>query len=236
MKVLKIIIAILIFQVAIFSQEIDPDELRTSVPELKEFHSTIYDLWHNAWPNKDIEKLKELLPAVNEGYKKLTEVRLPGILRDKEAMWSKNLEDFSMIIKEYESAVMKDDAQAILDAAEKVHLQFEALVRTIKPVIPELDDFHKTLYVLYHYYLPEYNYDKIKVSVDTLLIKMDRLNKAELPKRLKVREKEFNKARKELSTSLKDLKKVLNTKNKEKIVEKIELMHSKYQSVEAVFD
>lgn len=236
MKVLKIIIAILIFQVAIFSQEIDPDELRTSVPELKEFHSTIYDLWHNAWPNKDIEKLKELLPAINEGYKKLTEVRLPGILRDKEAMWSKNLEDFSMIIKEYESAVMKDDAQAILDAAEKVHSQFEALVRTIKPVIPELDDFHKTLYVLYHYYLPEYNYDKIKVSVDTLLIKMDKLNKAELPKRLKVREKEFNKARKELNTSLKDLKKVLNTKNKEKIVEKIELMHSKYQSVEAVFD
>ncbi|RCK75852.1 MAG: hypothetical protein IGBAC_1127 [Ignavibacteriae bacterium] len=231
---LSIIVTLL--PLSLLAQNINHDELSTSIPELTDFHSTIYELWHNAWPNKDIEKLNQLLPEIESGYKKLIEVKLPGILRDKETAWSKNLETFYEIIEEYKNAISKDDTIGLLNAAEKVHSQFEALVRTIKPVVKELDDFHKSLYLLYHYYLPDYNYDKIKESVDTLLIKIEKLNKAELPKRVKSREKEFNKARKELNSALKDLKSVLKSKDKQKIIDKIELMHTKYQAVEAVFD
>ncbi len=237
MKILQsMVVILLLLPITVYSQDVNPDELTTSIPELTEFHSTIYELWHNAWPNKDTDKLKELLPAIQEGYKTLKEVKLPGILRDKETMWSKNLDAFSTIINEYENAILKEDAQALLDAAEKVHSQYELLVRTIRPVIPELDEFHKTLYVLYHYYLPDYNYDKIKTSVDTLIVKMEKLNKADLPKRLKNKEKEFKQARNELNTALKDLKSVLKSQDKQKIIDKIELMHSKYQSIEAIFD
>ena len=206
-----IFIFAVIFSLPIFTQDCE-DELKTSVDELKQFHTTIYELWHNAWPNNDIERLKTLLPEIEDGYSSLRKAKLPGILRDKTEAWDNNLDIFEDIIKEYQDAVEKNDTSAILDAAEKVHTQFETLVRVIRPVLKEVDDFHKTLYMLYHYYVPNYDYDKIKKSVDELIKKMKAINTAELPKRLKERQKEFNKARKELTSSLNELKTQLKNK------------------------
>jgi hypothetical protein len=65
-----------------------PDETSGRVPELDAFHKPIYELWHNAWPAKDIAKLKSLLADVESAYAKLAAAKLPGILRDKSGKWS----------------------------------------------------------------------------------------------------------------------------------------------------
>ena len=37
------------------------EETDARVPELEEFHSVIFRVWHEAWPAKDYALLKELL-------------------------------------------------------------------------------------------------------------------------------------------------------------------------------
>lgn len=241
MSKLRSMIALLFFSFVIsnitLTQHKHEDETKASVVELKEFHTTIYDIWHNAWPNKDIALLEKLLPDIEEGYTKLQNATLPGILRDKIGDWNKNLKLLENVVNEYKAAVAKKDSVGLLNAAENLHSQYEKMVRVIRPVLKELDAFHQTLYMLYHYYTPDYDYKKIKLSVDELSEKMDTLNTAKLPDRLKERDPEFNKARKELAASVKHLQSaVKREKDKKKIIDAVEKMHSNYQALESVFD
>jgi len=52
------------------------------------------------------------------------------------------------IIAQYKSAAAADDAEGLLKAAEKLHSQYEVLVRTIRPVLPELELSSGTVHVI----------------------------------------------------------------------------------------
>lgn len=219
------------------SQSHVTDETKADVPALGEFHETIYQLWHTAWPEKDVKMMKSLWPGIEAGYKKVKEAKLPGILRDKQPIWSKAVDDFGKTIQEYQKALNGNNTDVLLKAAEKLHSQFEGLVRIVKPVLKEVDSFHQTLYMLYHYYSPEYNVKKIEESVAELEKKMDVLNQAKLPDKHKGKEEQFNKARKSLAESVKNLANVIAAnKKKEEVVKAIDTMHSNYESLEKVFD
>lgn len=214
------------------------EEVNPQIPELSEFHEVIYQIWHNGWPSKDYELLKSLYPEAEEGYMKLKNVKMTGILQDKQKKWEEGINQLGLYLKDYNNAIEKNDNQALLDATEKLHFQYEQLVRLINPVIKELEEFHKVLYVLYHYDYPEYNYDEIQRDVAELSKKMDELNKAQLPKRLESKQKEFDASRAELDKAMKNLEKTLKEvgKNQKEISKAIEEMHSKYQQLEGVFD
>lgn len=238
---MKFSFLLLIFSYVIFtmalSQENHSDEINASVPELKQFHTVIYELWHNALPNKDVALLQKILPDIEEGFSNIKAAKLPGILREKKDAWENNINIFEKFVAEYKSAVESNDSVALLNAAEKIHSQYEVLVRVIKPVLKEITSFHQSLYMLYHYYTPEYDYEMIKKTVDELSEKMTALNKATLPERMKNKNDEFNTARKELDQSVKKLKSTVKSKkDKEKIINAVETMHTKYQALEAVFD
>jgi len=228
---------VLLLAFPIIAQDHSSDETNWEVKELWEFHETIYQLWHTAWPAKDTELLKSLLPDVEAGYESLLNVELPGILRDKKTKWDDNIAKMGVVIEDYKTAAAGNETQPMLDAAEKVHSYFEMLVRTIKPVLKEVDAFHQVLYTLYHYDIADYNYDKIKTSVSELEVKMDELNKAELSERLKTRADTFNKARTELSVAVDELEAVVAAgDSKEMIIAAVDKMHVKYQALEKVFD
>jgi len=46
-------------------------------------------LWHEAWPDKNLGLMRELMPKINEHVAALRKAELPGILRDKKAKWTK---------------------------------------------------------------------------------------------------------------------------------------------------
>jgi hypothetical protein len=211
-------------------------EVKAEVPALTEFHSVIYKIWHTAWPNKDYAMLQELLPDVEKLAGNVAKAELPGILRDKKTVWDENIKKLQEIVVEYKTATEAKNNENLMQAAERLHSQYEKLVRTIRPVMKEIASFHESLYPLYHYYLPNYEIEKIKTSVAELKEKMDILNKAELPERWKEKEKKFTAARKKLSKSVDDLAKVVQTNDKKKIKNSINKMHSQYQVLEKVFD
>jgi hypothetical protein len=214
-----------------------PDETSGKVPELDAFHKPIYELWHTAWPAKDVAKLKALLPDVEKAYTTLAAAKLPGILREKKAKWDEKLQVLAQSVKEYKDAVAKDNNDGILKATEAVHMNYEQMVRLVRPVMNELDAFHQALYMLHHYYMPENKAAEIKASADSLVLRMEALNGASLPKRLEAKNEQFTKARKNLHEAVKAFAEgVKGKKNKEDLAKLESTLHTRYEVLEKMFD
>src|SRR4030043_1664345 len=146
----------------VLAEEIPQKDTESTVPELIEFHDVIYQIWHNAYPAKDIETLKGFVKDIDAGFAKIEQAKLPGILRDKQDAWNKGLAEFKKAVEEYDNAAAGSDDQKLLDAAEELHARFELMIRIIRPIATEVDAYHRELYVVYHKYLPEKQYDQIK--------------------------------------------------------------------------
>ena len=214
-----------------------PDETSGRVPELDSFHKPIYALWHEAWPAKDIAKLKALLPDVEKAYTTLAAAKLPGILREKKAKWDEKLQLLTQAVKDYRKAADEDNADGILKGAEAVHMNYEQMVRVVRPVMAELDAFHQSLYLLHHYYVPEQKADQIKASADSLMKKMIALNAAEVPKRLEAKKERFAKARKNLDEAVKAFAEGVKSEKMKNDVTKLEsVVHTRYEVLEKVFE
>jgi hypothetical protein len=213
------------------------NETRSSVPELASFHEVIYQIWHKAWPAKDIQLLKELIPDIEEGFTKLSRATLPGILRDKQDDWSAGIKTMEKIIASYKTAAAADQKTALLKAAEDLHTQFENLMRMVRPVMTEVDVFHQELYMLYHYYMPDYDLEKIRVSTAELVSRMEPIKQAQLPPRRQDKQKAFDQRKQSLSGALAELEQaVKNDPGKDSVIQAIEKVHDQYRALVAVFE
>jgi hypothetical protein len=212
-------------------------EINSSVPELFEYHEVIYPMWHTAYPNKDYAMLKELLPRITEGAQKIYNSKLTGILRDKKNEWEKGIEKLRHSVKKYEDACKANDNKELLSSAEILHTNFEMLVRIIKPITKEVDEFHKVLYMIYHHYQPEKNTAKMKEAIDELNLRAEELKNCVLPKWASAKKDEFIEAAEKLYNSTLELKKFKDNKADEEQIDRgIEKVHSNYQKLEALFD
>ena len=110
------------------------------------------------------------------------------------------------------------------------------MVRLIRPVLKEIDEFHKVLYVVYHKYLPNKEFDKIKSVRDDFILKAEAIIKATLPKRLEAKTDEFATAAKELMEASKKLKITWATQDADAIEKAVEFLHTKYQNLEKIFN
>lgn len=235
MKIRYFVLLLFVLSLPLTAQE--KHEVNSEVKELSEFHDVIYQIWHTAWPEKNVKLLKDLLPEVENGFAKVKVAKLPGILRDKKSKWDEGLKKFSASVAAYKDAAGKDNAQAFLDAAEKMHADYEGLVRIVKPVLKEVDAFHQELYMMYHYYSPTFEVEKIKASAVVLKTKMDEMMNAKLTKRLEPRQEKFDLARKGLMDAVVKLNEVVaNSKDKKVITDAVDGMHTKYGELEKVFD
>jgi hypothetical protein len=215
--------------------EITQEELSAAVPELNDLHEIVYPLWHTAFPEKDYELIQELLPQAEALTAKVDEAQLPGILRDKLEVWEKGKENLKSTLKDLRMAVDSDDKEGMLKHTEAFHAGFEYLFRTIRPVVAELDAFHKEMYKLYHYYMPNYELEEIRNAVLAMKEKLVPLKEVELPSRLADRQEDFNTAVLELEAAVNELTKTAETDNKDEILKAVEKAHTAYQKAEHIF-
>lgn len=212
------------------------EETESWVKELGDFHEIIYPIWHTAYPDKDYAALREYVPEVNRLAKNLFEAELPGILRDKKAKWDEGMEQLKKAVEDYNKAAAGEDDQALLDAAEVLHAKFEMMVRIIRPVLKEIDEFHKVLYVVYHKYLPNKEFDQIKTVTDDFIQKAEAITNAELPERLAAKAEDFAAAAQALLDASKKLQTVCMEEDSKAIEQAVEVLHTKYQALEKIFD
>jgi hypothetical protein len=218
------------------AKDIDQDEINASVPALRNLHKVVYPLWHSAYPDKDFDTIKSLLPQMDTLVTDLDKAELPGILREKKGAWDEGKADLKATLEKLHAAAKADDQEGMLKATEAFHAGYERLVRTIRPVVPELEAFHQELYKLYHYYMPDYDLAKIREAAAAMTDKMGALKAAQLPKRLADRQEEFNADVKELETDVNELNATVKTDAKDKIQAAVEKVHTAYQKTEKMFD
>jgi hypothetical protein len=211
-------------------------ETKAEVPALARFHTVIYKIWHTAWPDSNYAMLSAALPELHRHMEDLTSAKLPGILRDKEAAWQEALGKLRQIIVEYGSAVEAKDNPRLLNAAEKLHSQYEKLVRVVRPAMKELEEFHVVLYTLYHHQMAIYNPDSVKATVVELKKTMEILKGAKIPDRLQRKSSMFITARAQLSTSVDTLSSTVSSKDERRIRAAVNNVHANYQILEKVFD
>ena len=211
------------------------DETDSNVPELMEFHKVIYPIWHNAYPKKDYAALRDYVDKINSLFKKVAAAKLPGILRDKKAEWQEGLEALKKTVEDYNKAAAGDDDAALLLAAEELHSKFEMMVRIIRPVLKEVDEFHRVLYVVYHKHLPSKDFTQIKALSGELKIKAEAITKAELPKRLAAKTDAFNQAAQELYAAAIALEKACGVGDGAAVEAAVDHLHTRYQKLEGVF-
>jgi hypothetical protein len=222
-----------------FSQvKIDSSEITSSVPELTDFHEIIFPIWHTAYPAKDISALKGYVPQIKASMEALNKAVLPGILKDKENLWNNQLKQFNVAADKYYKAAGENSDEALLTAAEELHHNYEMMVRVIRPVMKEMDDYHQILYIIYHKLYPEKKYDEIAALMDSLVERADAIRKYpqdKLKKRLGDNITKFEPAAQDLYSATVALKEVLTGKDMAKKSEAVQNMHSMYQKLEAVF-
>ena len=185
---------------------------------------------------KIMTHLKRFVEEVNTKAKRIYSATLPGIQREKQLKWNEGIMQFQSSVEEYNKFAQADDNEGLLKAAENLHTKYEMLVRIIRPVLKEVDEFHKTLYIVYHDYLPNKNYKMLGKVTDDLIKKAKAITKAKLSARLEPKKDAFNLAAAELLTSTQDLKKRVKAKNKVSIDAAVENMHTKYQNLEEIFE
>lgn len=225
-------VILFLFTLNLFAQEECEDETNTNIPALAEFHEIIHPIWHTAYPSKDVEALKSYVQEVNEKAEKIYKVKLPGILREKEAKWKQGVEEFKNAVLLYNKAAESGSDQELLDAAELLHAKYEDLVRIIRPVVKELAEFHKVLYVIYHKYLPDKKWAEIRKECNSLKEKAQKVLESKLPKKFEAKKDEYQKLALELQKAVNEICKV-----KDKEMEKaVENMHSKYVKLQELFE
>jgi hypothetical protein len=216
--------------------EITQEELTAAVPELRDLHEVVYPLWHTAYPEKDYDLIKELLPQAEELAAKVDAAALPGILRDKQADWDALKGNLKSTLEQLRAAVEADNQEEMLTQTEAFHSAYEKMVRTIRPVVKELEAFHQELYKLYHYYMPEFDIEQIRAVVPVMLEKMAALKEVELPSRLSDRQEAFNTAVLELEAACTALAETITGDDREQIEGAVEKVHTAYQEAEKIFD
>ena len=211
-------------------------ETESSIPELVAFHEIIYPIWHTAYPTKDTKALRGFADQVNTLAQKVYAAELPGILRDKAELWKQGVAEFRQAVEAYLAASKGTDDQALLGAAEALHAKYEMLVRTMAPLTPELDEFHKLLYIIYHKYLPDKKWPPIKSTAPELVGLAEPLAAAKLPKRLEARADKYKAAAAALTQAAKELALKCQGNDTAAIEAGILKVHTKYQELEKVFN
>ena len=237
-KINLILILTLLLALPLFSQDDEhSSEVNSSVPELFDFHEVIYPIWHTAYPEKNYAMLKEMVTEVNSGAEKIYSAQLPGILRDKEEEWNKGVTKLRSSVENYNQAMEGNDEAEMLSAAEVLHSDYEMLVRIVKPVTKEVDEFHKVLYMIYHHYWPNKNMEEFGKAVDDLAMRADELANCVLPKWASDKAEPFADQSQKLYDSTKNLKALKDSDADDAQLEKaIEDVHDNYVALEGLFD
>ncbi|MBU4267246.1 MAG: hypothetical protein KJ808_00105 [Acidobacteria bacterium] len=237
-KTIRFALLIFIFSMGfvLIGDQIPDPETDSTVPELIDFHDIIYPIWHTAFPAKDYNALRGFLPEIEAGMARINAAALPGILREKKQAWESGLAEFNWAVDAYKKAAAGSDDQALLDAAELLHMRFEMQVRAIRPVAREVDAYHKVLYVVYHKYLPEKKYAEIGNVAADMVAKAEAVTKATLSKRLAAKIEAFQAAAAKLLAETKALEAAGKAGLEKDIPQLVEKVHSAYQALEKVFN
>ena len=216
--------------------EVPTTELTAEVPELDAVHEFMSPLWHDAFPAQDYEAIAAAVPQFEASLSALAEAQLPGIMQDKLARWEEQKQLMLGSFEELKTAVDAGNQAEMLAYTEAFHMNYEGMVRIVRPVLPELEAFHQHLYGLYHYYGPGYDLEKIGGAATEMAAAIPPLQGAELPSNLAGHQAHFEMVVTALGEAVGALMAALPDPTKADVEAAIETVHAAYEEILGIFD
>jgi len=216
--------------------EVPAEELAAEVSELDAVHDIMSPLWHEAFPAQDFGAIEAAVPEFEVSLAALAEAELPGILQDKQAQWDTQKQLLMETYDGLKAAVDAGDQAQMLAFTEAFHMNYEGMVRIIRPVSPELAAFHQHLYGLYHYYGPGYDLEKIGGVATDMAAAIPPLQTVELPSRLAGHQGHYEMVVTRLGEAVGTLMATLDDPSKADVEAAIEAIHAAYEEIEGIYD
>ncbi|MFC1574508.1 hypothetical protein ACFL3Z_00320 [Gemmatimonadota bacterium] len=216
--------------------EVPASELTAQVAELDAVHEIMAPMWHDAFPARDFAAIQEAVPQFESRLAALDGVELPGILQDKAARWGEQKQLLMDSFEGLKTAAEADNQDGMLAYAEAFHMNYEGMVRIIRPVLPELEAFHQHLYGLYHYYGPGYDVEKMENAARDMAAAIPSLQGATLPENLASHQGHWGMVVDRMGQNIGALMSVLQDPNREDVNAAIEAVHADYSELEGIFD
>ncbi len=221
---------------AVAADTIAAADLSSEVPALTALHDVVFPLWHHAWPDSDVAMMKDLLPRAGDLVRGVDEAALPGILRDKEGAWKTGVAALDASLERYRRAAEAGDRDALMNAVESFHRDFETLVRVVRPRSPELDAYHVELYRIVHRHLPHHELTNLRAAADSLGFRCRDLGQAPAPRWFTGDADSLRSAIVVLCGRTEALRDAAAHGDWGPIGEAVDAVHGQYRRVEALFD
>jgi hypothetical protein len=190
------------------SQESDtlvaaPDTADLLRRAMDDFHAVLQPLWHESYPEEDLKTIREKAPLLQEKIMTLIRVPAPADLSPNEEKLHTFLskrQELAFYVMEFNRAAKDDPDSTLASAFETMHWGYEELEKFFAVQIEELDQFHETLYFLWHRALPARDYAEIRKTAPIIKAEMDSLMKVPVPAGCNIKGEEFE----ERKAALKD--------------------------------
>jgi uncharacterized protein YukE len=204
------------------------------VPQLETLHKSIYVLWHDAWPNKNYDLIKNTIPELEASVAELSKAKLPEMMHNRQDKWNSEIKGLNENLEGLKKSVSEDNKETMLSYTESIHSSFEKLVRALRPKLAELDSFHEDLYVLYHKHMPSGDVAAIKALLPSMKEKATKLQQAKLTRGLAEKQDAFDKKMIELQKAISQLEKSANKGDKKKTIAAGEQVHTAYEQLDGL--
>ncbi len=202
---------------------------------MNDFHSILYPMWHEAYPNKDFKAIREQVPAFKRKLMALIVIPAPDNMEEakREAFFTKR-QELAFYVDQYEKAAADSSDSALAASFEQLHWGFEELNKVFMVEIKQLDSFHETLYYLWHKALPAKDYKAVKNTVPVLKAEMDSLMTYQLPGSCQDIKDDFEAKRAALKDAVYQLADICQKGTNKQIDDALTLMHEKFMDLNSV--
>jgi ABC-type transporter Mla subunit MlaD len=105
--------------------------LRVKISELVSFHDVLQTVWHDYYPNDQIDSIKAILPQIKEKAAALNNIQWPDVLSGDATILTQKVKNLQKAVDNLEAACQGGDVEAIKKATEAVHEKYVTVNRML---------------------------------------------------------------------------------------------------------
>ena len=204
---------------------------------MDDFHEVMAPLWDESYPKKDYQAIRDKASVLKEKMMALVMLRPTHDLeQDREKMndFLRERQNLTIFVSQVEKAAKDGPDSTLASAFESVHWSYQELEKVFAERLKELDNFHETLYFLWHRALPERDYDTIKQTAPVLVTEVDTLMKVVLPQIFKTDREKFDQGRTALKDAVYQFVDVCQNGSEEEIDLALKAVYDKYTELDEI--
>lgn len=214
-----------------------PDTANLLRRAMDDFHAVLQPLWHESYPGEDFKTIREKAPLLQEKIMTLIRVPAPADLSPNEEKLHTFLskrQELAFYVMEFNRAAKDGPDSTLASAFETMHWGYEELEKFFAVQIEELDQFHETLYFLWHRALPARNYQEIKKTAPIIKAEMDSLMKVPVPTGCNIKGEEFEKRKAALKEAVYGFAQVCEKGTEDDIDAALKALHDRYAELNSL--